>query len=179
MAKYTDEVKMKVISSYLNGKGGYKSLATQFGIAHPSVVQRWVRTYKKLGMNAIRRKKQHTKYPVQLKLDVVNYSLITGESAQEVANHFRIHNPRMIARWIADYQHKGIEAFSNKKGQNQLNKNMSKKELTREQELERENELLRAELAFVKKLQALGIPIPKTLRSDMLGSSKNSGENSN
>ena len=39
------------------------------------------------------------------------------------------------------------------------NKSIKKKKLTREQELEHENELLRAELAFIKKLRAFGVDL--------------------
>lgn len=54
----------------------------------------------------------------------------------------------------------------------------SKRPLTREQELERENELLRAELAFVKKLRALGMNIPDRLKSETPESSTHSERNS-
>ncbi|MGX7203923.1 hypothetical protein [Enterococcus pingfangensis] len=57
-------------------------------------------------------------------------------------------------------------------------KQAPKKSLTREQELERENELLRVELAFVKKLRALGMPIPDRLKNETHESSMNSEKNS-
>ena len=47
------------------------------------------------------------------------------------------------------------------------NKSVKKKKLTREQELEHENELLRAELAFIKKLRALGMDVPERLKMNM------------
>lgn len=51
--------------------------------------------------------------------------------------------------------------------------------MTREQELERENELLRAKLAFIKKLRALGMNIPPDrLKNKMPESFMNSDESS-
>ncbi len=50
--------------------------------------------------------------------------------------------------------------------------------MTREQELERENELLRAELAFVKKRRALGMNIPDRLKNEMPESSTRSEKSS-
>ena len=47
------------------------------------------------------------------------------------------------------------------------NKSIKKKKLTREQELEYENELLRAELAFIKKLRVLGMNVPERLKTNM------------
>ncbi len=54
----------------------------------------------------------------------------------------------------------------------------AKKIRTREQELEHENELLRAELAFIKKLRTLGMNIPERLKNETPESSKNSKKNS-
>ena len=47
------------------------------------------------------------------------------------------------------------------------NKSVKKKKLTRDQELEHENELLRAEIAFLKKLRAWGMYIPERLKMNM------------
>lgn len=183
LAKYSNEFKLQVINAYFQGEGGYKTLAKRFDIPNKGIVQRWIQAYKSLGVEGIRKRITHTEYPVQFKLDVINYSLRTGESTQIVANHFGIHNPTMITSWLLAWKKKGLAAFSNKKGRSPLTdkppKHEKKIKLSREQELEKENELLRAELAFIKKLQALGMPIPNTLRSNKLESLKNSEKNSN
>ena len=61
------------------------------------------------------------------------------------------------------YEKKFIMVRKKKGGQ----KSVKKKKLTREQELEHENELLRAELAFIKKLRALGMDVPERLKMNM------------
>ena len=48
----------------------------------------------------------------------------------------------------------------------------------REQELERENELLRAELVFIKKLRTLGMTIPNRFKNETHESSTNSEKSS-
>ena len=67
------------------------------------------------------------------------------------------------------FLNKGREALSRKSGRPSMGKNKSvkKKKLTREQELEYENELLRAELTFLKKLRALGMDILERLKMNM------------
>ena len=48
-----------------------------------------------------------------------------------------------------------------------MNKNnKQEKKLTREQELEYENQLLKAELAFLKKLRASGMNVPERLKTN-------------
>ncbi|MGO1044905.1 helix-turn-helix domain-containing protein, partial [Clostridioides difficile] len=105
---------------------------------------------------------------VQFKLDVINYMTITKSSAQEVANHFGINNSTLIAAWKQKFLNGGVNALSKMKGRPPLNKNKNNKEkkLTREQELEHENQLLKAELAFLKKLRASGMNVPERLKTN-------------
>ena len=46
MAKYSYEFKKEVVQAYLDGKGGYKFLAKEFGIPSPSKVKLWVDNYR-------------------------------------------------------------------------------------------------------------------------------------
>src|SRR5699024_2252736 len=110
-------------------------------------------------------------YPVHFKIDVIQYRLRTGDTLQATALKYGINEPSTIANWIDEWDRKGIEGLSNKKEKPTMSK---KKEFTREEELEMENELLRAENAYLKKLKALGIDIPSRLRKQNHESSRNS-----
>ena len=46
MAKYSTEFKIKVVNSYLNNEGGYRSLAKKYGISNEIIVRRWVNTFR-------------------------------------------------------------------------------------------------------------------------------------
>lgn len=165
MAKYNFNFKMKVVKSYLNGEGGLRSIANKYGIGSETQVRIWVNAYKTLGKDGLKRKKQKTCYTVQFKLDVINYMLITKSSVQEVANHFGMNNISLISAWKQKFLNGGVDALSKKKGILTMNKNTKQeKKLTREQELEYENQLLKAELAFLKKLLASGMNVPERLK---------------
>ncbi|PQC94048.1 transposase, partial [Enterococcus faecium] len=41
MAKYTFELKLKIVHDYLDGKGGSDYLAKKYSIKAPSQVKRW------------------------------------------------------------------------------------------------------------------------------------------
>ncbi|EQF23110.1 transposase family protein [Clostridioides difficile CD160] len=169
MAKYDFNFKLKVVKSYLNKEGGYVSIAKQHGVANHSQVERWVNTYNTLGENGLKRKNKNTFYTIQFKLDVINYMITTKSSAQEVANHFGMNNSTLIAIWKQKFLHGGVDALSKMKGRPSMNKNKNTKEknkLTREQELEYENKLLKAELAFLKKLRASGMNVPERLKNN-------------
>lgn len=56
--KYTFEIKMLVVQSYLTTEVSYQDLAIQFGINNPSLISRWVSDYRIAGADALRPKKK-------------------------------------------------------------------------------------------------------------------------
>lgn len=183
MSKYDLAFKLVVVKAYLAGKGGYQFLANKFGMPSQRPIERWVKVYNFFGESVLERKKSHTTYSVQFKLDALHYKISTGESYEDVAFKFGIHEPSIVANWMRVWQKEGIDGLSKSKGRPTMSKkknklNKSTKKLTREQELEQENELLRVELAYLKKLRASGVNIPSRLRKQNLESSTNYEENS-
>lgn len=169
MTKYNYSFKLQVVKSYLNGEGGYKYISAKYNITNESQVIRWVNSYTTFGENGLERKNKYNHYPIQFKLDVINYMSTNKYSLRETANHFGINNISLIYTWKQTYLTGGIEALSKREGDSSMGKNKGFKNnnLTREQQLEHENELLRAELAFIKKLKALEMDIPERLKTNM------------
>ena len=159
MAKYSDEFKLKIVKEYLEGRLGYRLLAQKYSIPSPTPIKCWVQAYKAFGEKGIQEKKDDEEYPVQFKLDVLNFMKQTGASYQETAIQFNMNNPSLIAKWNYKFLKKGIEGLSKKKGWPTTMPKKSKephkeKTMSREEKLERENELLRLEVAYLKKLKA-------------------------
>ena len=146
-------------------------------------VRKWVSAWEKYGKDGLNRKKSYATYPVQFKLDVLNYKLRTGESFKEIAFKYGIPDHSIIANWMRIWKKEGNEGISKSKGRPQLANNSKKKNtekrLTSEQQLKKEVELLRAENAYLKKLRASGINIPSRLLKQNPESSMNSEKNSN
>lgn len=166
MSKYDFAFKLTVVTAYLAGEGGYKSLANQFSIANKSTVRKWVKVYEAMGESGLKLRRSHKTYSVQFKLDVLQYKLRTEKSYQDVALKFDIHEPSVIANWMRNWSKEGIGGLSKPKGRPPMTKKKKNNDntLTREQQLKREIELLRAENAYLKKLRASGINIPSRLR---------------
>ncbi len=177
MTKYDFAFKQKVVHAYLAGEGGYPTIAKRFGIPSDSTVVKWVRLFKELGQKGLLRRKNNKSYPVQFKLNVLDYKLRTGETFQATALKYGMTEPSIIANWMKAWSTKGIEGLSNLKGRPSMS-NKPKKKMTREQQLEKEVELLRAENAYLKKLRASGINIPSRLLKQNQESFKNSDKNS-
>ena len=115
MAKYSTELKMKVVKEYLESNTSYKTLSDKYRIPNKSIIITWVNTYKTQGYEGLKVKRKNTKYPLEFKLNVVNLYLTGEMSYQSLANELKINNPSMIARWVNDFREKGIEGLKPKK----------------------------------------------------------------
>jgi len=160
MAKYSEEFKLQVVQEYLNGPLGYKLLTKKYAISSHSNLIYWVKAYKKFGLEGLNKKHKKATYSVQFKMDVLHFMEQTGTSSSDTAITFGLNNPSLISSWKRSFQKKGIEGLKLKpKGRPSLSKNLKKQEPVpsenrSRQELERENELLRLENAYLKKLKA-------------------------
>ncbi|AIM15973.1 transposase [Bacillus sp. X1(2014)] len=160
MAKYSEEFKLMVVLEYLNGPLGCGLLAKKYKPLAESQLRRWVRAYQEFGRIGLAAKKNKQFYSVQFKLDVLNFMKRTGASYQETAIHFKMNNPNLIASWYSKFSKEGLEGLKRAKGRPSMSKKTKattkkqEKSISREQLLERENELLRLEIAYLKKLNA-------------------------
>jgi transposase len=161
MARYSEEFKIKLVTEYLDGNIGYGSLARKYNMGSPTPIHQWVKAYESQGMDGLIRSKTKREYPVQFKLDAIQFMLNTGASHLDTAIHFKLNNASLIVRWMEKFREQGVEGLKPKpKGRPSMSKKPNKqakkeeKKLTREAELERENELLRLENAYLKKLRA-------------------------
>ncbi len=92
-------------------------------------------------------------------MSVIEYMYNNNLSAEETAYRFNLAGADRILKWVEIYNNEGIEGLNNhSRGRP---KNMSKKPKKQEQtnqynnDLEKEIEILRAENAYLKKLNAL------------------------
>ena len=161
MAKYSEGFKLKVVREYLKGKLGYELLSKKFEMPSSTPIKQWVRAYKEFGKEGLLRKTRKEVYSVQFKLDVIHFMKQTGASYQDTAIEFNLNNPALIANWNSQFLKEGIEGLKEKlKGRPSMSKKTKitpakgEKTMSREEQLERENELLRLEIAYLKKLKA-------------------------
>lgn len=169
MAKYNFEFKKKVVTAYLNGKGGCQSLAKEYGVGNECIVRRWVHNYEVFGDDGLLRSRQNNVYSFEKKLHVVELYLSSEISYQELAQNEGITNPCMIANWVNRFRVAGPDALrAHKKGRKKtLDK--PKTDTTAQpaektavdtsaeyvKELEDELLKLRIENAFLKELRRL------------------------
>lgn len=144
---------------------GYRNVGKDFEIKNHSILVKWVRKFRNSGEAGLARKCENNSYSLNFKLDVLKFFLTSGESYATVAEKFKIPDLSIIANWLSAFRKEGIDGLSRKKGRPSMSKKNEKgNELTELQKLKKENELLKVELEFIKKLQASGIKILERLK---------------
>ena|SRR5699024_1704050 len=169
MTKYDFEFRLAVVKAYLAGEGGYQAIANKFNMPARKTIQSWVHLYRTSGETGLKPRINKRSYSVQFKHDVLQYKLRTGESFQDVALKFGIHQASVVSNWMRVLRKSGFKGLCKQKERLPMSENnqqpaKNKESLTEVRRLERENELLRAEVAYLKKLRASGINIPNRMR---------------
>ncbi len=158
MAKFSPEEKIQAVRQYLDGNEGGKTIAKSIGV-HPSILHQWIKQYEIYGDDAF--EKRYTSYPAQFKLDVLNYMNEHGTSIRETAAIFNIPSYETLRKWKVAFESEGFDALhEKKKGRLSLKNKNTKTKNTQANEgsieaLKAENERLRMEVAYLKKLNAL------------------------
>ena len=158
MSKYSSEFKLKVVKYYLEEHHGFIETAKHFKIASKGSVKSWVRKYEKHGAKGLM-KNFKASYSGEFKQSVVEYMHQNHLSAIETSLIFNLGNNYIVNKWERIYYEKGPQAlYEDGRGRK---KNMSskpkKKNLNKEveEDLIAENQRLRMENEYLKKLNAL------------------------
>ncbi len=115
MAKYSYELKKKVVDEYLAGVGGYNYIAKKYGVSCHSIVERWVASYKACGNEGLLRSRKNINYTFEYKLRVVELYLTTEVSYQELSDLEKINNPSLISNWVMSFRRDGPQGLRPKK----------------------------------------------------------------
>lgn len=193
MAKYSFELKKKIVLEYLNEEVGYTTLAQKYGIPAIKSIETWVYNYNTFGDKGLFRSRKNGTYSFEKKLSVVELYLASELSYQELALREGIYNPSQICKWVKDFQIAGPDALRPHKKGRRKTLGTSNKKLNIEQdtttvpvdtstehvkELEDEILKLRIENAYLKELRRLRLEEEALLKKQR-ESSTASGENSN
>jgi transposase len=163
--KYED--KLKIIEMKQKGYPTDK-ICNLFNIKKDSIY-RVINAYSLDGRDGLFRPLRSQHYPPEEKLEIVK-KYLKGDSYLELCAIHKISNRGTIANWVKKYSEEGYNGLTGKQGRpcKYMKKNeskiepidasttTSKKDLVKEnKKLKKENEYLRAKMAYEKKLDAL------------------------
>lgn len=157
------DVRLSAVKAVLEKGNSKLSVASEYSI-DPKDLRCWVAMYEKYGSSGLVAEKR--KYSSQEKFDVLKTMFTHNLSVIETAVHFKI-PLGSIKSWKKRYKTYGIAGFENSKFMKKNKQldvdptSISSEEL---KTLLRENQRLRAENAYLKKLEALVLARKKSGR---------------
>jgi transposase len=158
--KYDYAFKLKCVELVLEKGHSCEYVSHKKGL-NESNIRKWVNFYKEFGTSGLLPRRNRN-YTVAFKLQVLQSITEEYLSLSEACLKFNITSESVIIKWQRDFATFGLEGLHSKpKGRPKSMSNFKRKKrksdkpLTREEELLLENEALRCEVAFLKKLQAL------------------------
>lgn len=158
MAKYTSEYKLKVVKSVLEDEISTLEAAKKYHV-NKSDVQKWVAAYQIHGIKAI--EKQRISYPGQFKQEVIEDMQKNKLSLRETAAKYNLGGHNVVAEWERIYLEEGPQGlYVERRGRaNSIFKTKAgrppKLDKKLEEDLIAENQRLRMENEYLKKLNAL------------------------
>ena len=156
MLKYSPEFKLKAIEYYLKGNKSMRGVAKELGIPSHTPLKEWIKRYEEHGKEGLINRSKFF-YSGEYKQYVVEYMHSNHLSATGTAVHFNLQTAAVL-RWERIYYEEGPQGLYMKQRGNPKNINFkSERKLDKkiEEDLISENQRLRMENEYLKKLNAL------------------------
>lgn len=150
----SDEQRRAAVALFASGHGR-DAVATRLGVS-PHAVRALQNRWRIWGDEAVGRKpKQQQAYPFEVKLEVVQ-RVLAGETKSALAQAYGLSSPQLVAAWLRIYRAEGACGLRPKsKGRPKRDPHAPVPPESELERLRRENEYLRAEVAYLGKLRAL------------------------
>ncbi|MEY8738510.1 IS3 family transposase (plasmid) [Niallia taxi] len=157
--KYSEELKLSAIKEYLSGGSSIREVSRMYEISHPSVLRSWIRKYnshselKDASQGRTGSMTNESKLTWEERLHIVLDCLGNGKNYQEAADTYQV-SYQQVYHWVKKYEDGGEEALKDRRGKRKEESKLTPEEKFKLQmkKLERENERLRAENLYLKKL---------------------------
>ncbi|WP_144478275.1 IS3 family transposase [Cytobacillus oceanisediminis] len=156
MAKFTFEDKLWAVKEYEKGILSFRDIGKQLGTGHKHI-HKWFKLYQSHGQDSLR--KSYTNYSAAFKMEVLKYMDDHWVSLNEAAAKFKIPDSSTILVWRKAFETGGVDALlPRKKGRPAMTKDSKRNKSVNQtnESLIEENERLRMEIAYFKKVECLG-----------------------
>ena len=161
--KYSAELKMQAVQSYLKGEGSLREISRKYGISDKHVLQDWIKWY-----NGHREYKERSSAKGEIYMTKGRKT--TQEERTEIVAFCIEHNKdygltvetynvsyQQIYAWVRKYEEGGVDKFKDNRGRTKSVEEMTEVEKLKAEMkiLEAKNRQLEIENEFIKKLQEL------------------------
>jgi transposase len=159
--RYSKEVKTAAVLDYLSGNYSQYEIVRKYEISSRSVLRKWIKNYNdhrelketQRMSNSMIKGRSTT---LEERLEIVMYCLQNEKNFHQASEYFNV-SYQQVYQWVKKYEKEGEDGLKDKRGRTKAELELTPEEKIQRdmKRLERENERLRAENAFLKKLEEL------------------------
>jgi transposase-like protein len=159
---YPKELKLTAVKDYLSGENSMRDIARKYELSSTSSLRQWIKKYNShgeikdtsKGRTSSMTKGRKTTW--NERVQIVQECLGNGKDYQSTAETYKV-SYQQVYQWVMKYEDGGDEALKDKRGRKKEETELTPEEKTQLylKKLERENERLRAENLFLKKLEEI------------------------
>ena len=159
---YSKEVKLAAVQDYLSGDLSLREVTRKYRLSSRSVLRNWLKKYishRELidsgkGMSQTMTKGRKT--TVEERIEITKACVANGKNYQETAIQYGV-SYQQVYQWVRKFEQDGEEALQDRRGRTKPAEERTPEDELRIkiQQMERENERLRAENLFLKKLEEI------------------------
>ncbi|WP_420842609.1 IS3 family transposase [Fervidibacillus albus] len=158
--RYSKELKESAVRDYCSGNYSQYEIVRKYGISSRGVLQKWIKKYNSHGeLLDTRTRRTHSmtkgrKTTWKERIEIVQDALANGKNYQKTSEKHQV-SYQQVYQWVRKYEVGGWDSLKDRRGRSK-----SVEELTLEEKMklemrriEKENERLRAEKCFLKKVR--------------------------
>ena len=159
---YSKELKEAAVQDYLNHGLSKGEIILKYEISSRSVLSCWIRKYtshsdsKDSGKGMSQTMTKGRKTTLEERIEITKTCLANGKNFQETAMQYEV-SYQQVYQWVRKFEQDGEEALQDRRGRTKpVEERTPEDELRLKiQQIERENERLRAENLLLKKLEEI------------------------
>lgn len=158
---YSAELKLRAVEDYLSGQYSQYEIIDKYKIASRTQLKSWIDKYNSHsslksyneGARAMTKGRSTT---LQERIEIVLYCIAHERDYRKTADQFQV-SYHQVYQWVKKYEDSGQDALQDGRGRKKATEELTEAEQQKlaMKQLEFENERLRAENAFLKKLREL------------------------
>ena len=147
---YSEEIKLKAVTDYLNGEGSTKAISAKYGLRSDRQLRNWIKVYNsgrgfRQKMSGGSRMKESRPTTAEERIQIAKDCIANGGNYGETALKFNV-SYQQVYQWVKKFKEKGEAGLEDRRGKRLKDQTPR----TREEELEIEIAKLKHELYMTK-----------------------------